>query len=92
VRSTTNADLAAGCERIVVLAPIARGFRPATGVAAQVAMLRERARVALVTPDAAARRGIGRNVLDLARRAPAARAGRVQAGLVATEVADVWSG
>lgn len=91
VRSTTNADLAAGYERIVVLAPIVRGFRPATGVAAQVAALRERAQVTLVTPDAAARRGIGRNVFDLARREPAARAGRAQAGSVVTEVARVWS-
>jgi len=92
VRSTTNADLAAGYERIVVLAPIARGFRPGTGVAAQVTALRERARVTLVMPDTAARRNMGRNVLDLVRRAPAARAGRAQAGSVATEVAHVWSG
>jgi NTE family protein len=91
VRSATNADLAAGYERVVVLAPIARGFRSATGAAAQVAALREQAQVALVTPDASARRAIGRNLLDVARRAPAARAGRVQAGSVAAEVARVWS-
>ncbi|MGH3899522.1 MAG: patatin-like phospholipase family protein, partial [Pseudonocardiaceae bacterium] len=91
VRSTTNADLAARYERIVVLAPITRGFRPTTGVAAHVAALREGAQVALVTPDAVARRAFGRNVLDLARRAPAARAGRAQAGSVADEVARVWS-
>jgi NTE family protein len=91
VRSATNADLAAGYERVVVLAPIARGFRPATGAAAQVAVLREQAQVALVTPDAAARRAIGHNLLDAARRAPAARAGRAQAGSVAAEVGRVWS-
>lgn len=91
VRSATNADLAAGYERVVVLAPIARGFRPATGAAAQVAVLREQAQVALVTPDATARRAIGRNLLDSARRAPAARAGRAQAGSVAAEVGRVWS-
>ncbi len=91
VRSTTNADLAAGHERVVVLAPITRGFRSATGAAAQVAALQERAQVTLVTPDAAARRAIGRNVLDLARRAPAAQAGRAQAASVVTEVARVWS-
>ncbi|MGH3871024.1 MAG: patatin-like phospholipase family protein [Pseudonocardiaceae bacterium] len=90
VRSTTNADLAAGHDRVVVLAPITRGFRPATGAPGQVAALRERTRVALVTPDTAARRAFGRNVLDLARRAPAARAGRAQAGSVAGEVARVW--
>ncbi|MGQ0719098.1 MAG: patatin-like phospholipase family protein [Pseudonocardiales bacterium] len=92
VRSTTNADLAAGHERVVVLAPITRAFPPGAGVAAQVAALREQARVALITPDAAARREIGRNVLDLARRARAALAGRAQAASVVTEVARVWSG
>ncbi|MGH3800711.1 MAG: patatin-like phospholipase family protein, partial [Pseudonocardiaceae bacterium] len=91
VRSTTNTDLAAGYERVVVLAPITRGFRSAPGAAAQVAALRERARVTLVTPDAAARRAIGRNLLDLARRAPAAQAGRAQVASVVTEVARVWS-
>ncbi|MGH3919034.1 MAG: patatin-like phospholipase family protein [Pseudonocardiaceae bacterium] len=91
VRSTTNADLAAGHERIVVLAPITRGFPPGAGAAGQVAALREQAQVTLVTPDAAARRAIGRNVLDLARRAPAALAGRAQATSVVTEVTRVWS-
>ncbi len=92
VRSTTNADLAAGYERVVVLAPIMRGFGPGTGAAAQVAALRRQARVMLVTPDVAARRSIGRNVLDVTRRAPAAEAGRAQAGSVAAAVARVWSG
>ncbi len=92
VRSTTNADLAAGHERVVVLAPSTRGFRPAAGAVAQVAALREQSQVMLVTPDAAARRSIGRNVFDLARRAPAAQAGRAQAGSIATEVAQVWLG
>jgi NTE family protein len=92
VRSATNADLAAGYERVVVLAPVTRGFRPAIGAAAQVAALRKRARVALVTPDANARHVIGRNMLDLARRGPAARAGRAQARSASVEVARVWSG
>lgn len=91
VRSATNADLAAGYERVVVLAPLTRGFRPATGAAAQVAALRKQARVTLVTPDADARRAIGRNVLDLARRAPAAQAGRTQATSATAEAARVWS-
>jgi NTE family protein len=61
------------------------------GVATYVAELRQHAKVAVVSPDAAARRAIGRNVLDPARRAPAARAGRVQAGAVAGRVAEVWT-
>ena len=92
VRSTTNADLAAGHERIVVLAPITRGFRPGAGAAGQVTALREQAQATLIMPGAGARRAIGRNVLDLARRAPAALAGRAQAASVVTEVASVWSG
>lgn len=96
VRSATNANLAAGYQRVVVLAPIARGLRSATGAVAQVAALRkqvqgEQAQVALLTPDAAARRAIGRNLLDPAHRAPAAHAGRAQAGSAAAEVAQVWS-
>ena len=97
VRSTTNADLAAGYERIVVLSPVPWGLR-GTGAAAQVAALRkphqapgEQAQVVLITPDAATRRATGHNMLDLARRAPVAAAGRRQAGSVAAEVARVWS-
>jgi NTE family protein len=44
----------------------------------------------LVTPDAGARQAIGRNVLDPARRAAAARAGWAQAAVVAPAVRAVW--
>ncbi|MCY7341265.1 MAG: patatin-like phospholipase family protein [Pseudonocardia sp.] len=91
MRSTANADLAGGSARVVVLAPVTRGIGPLTGVAPQVAGLRAAgARVALVSPDEAAVRAIGRNVLDPTRRAAAARAGRVQAAAVADEVTAVW--
>jgi len=90
-RSSANADLAAGCERIVVLAPLTVGFGPMPSVAAQARELRKHARVAVVSPDRAAKRAIGRNVLDPARRAPSARAGRSQAAAVAPAVAEVWS-
>jgi NTE family protein len=91
VRSATNADLAAGYERVVVIAPIIQGFRRSSGAVGEVAALRENARVALVAPDAAARRAIGTRMLDPARRGPAARAGRAQAAAVADEIAEVWS-
>jgi NTE family protein len=89
VRSAANADLAAGCDRVVVLAPITAGYGPVAGVAAQVAKLDGRAHV--VSPDSTARRTFGRNMLDPARRAPAARAGRAQAPNVADAVTAVWS-
>lgn len=92
VRSPANADLADGCDRVVVVAPITSGFRSVTSVDRQARELRSRGRsVAVVSPDEAARRAIGRNVLDPARRAPAARAGYGQAASVAAEVARVWA-
>jgi NTE family protein len=39
-----------------------------------------------------ARQAIGRNVLDPARRAQAARAGKAQAAKVVTAVREVWRG
>lgn len=91
VRSPVNADLAAGCERVVVLAPTRAAVGPMPRLSAQVAALRsEGARVAVVSPDRAARTAIGRNVLDPARRAASARAGFAQADAVAAEVAGVW--
>ncbi|MGY1807743.1 patatin-like phospholipase family protein [Blastococcus sp. SYSU D00669] len=90
MRSASNADLARGYERVVVLAPIARGVGPMTAVAAQVGALG--AQAAVVTPDEGSRAAIGRNVLDPAARAPSARAGRAQAKTVADRVAAVWNG
>lgn len=92
-RSATNADLAAGYARVVILAPIALGSRLVPSPAAQAAKLREAgARVLLITPSAAARKAFGRNVLDPARRDPAARAGLAQAAEHAADAAAVWSG
>jgi NTE family protein len=91
VRSPANADLAVGCSRVAVLAPIVRALGPMVRVAEQVAALRVGgARVALASPDAAAVAAIGRNVLDPARRAAAARAGREQSAAVAAEFGAVW--
>jgi NTE family protein len=91
VRSGTNADLAAGYDQVVVLAPLPRGVGPIPGAAAQVEELRREARVALVTPDAAALKAFGRNVLDPAARAAAARAGLAQAESLVDLVREVWS-
>jgi len=91
VRSAANVDLAADCDRIVVLAPMTAGFGPLPSVAAQIRRLPSTARAIVVSPDAAAKRAIGRNVLDPARRAASARAGRAQADIAAPAVAEVWS-
>jgi NTE family protein len=89
MRSAANADLAQGYDRLVVLAPIPRGFGPMASVDAQVTGMVSR--VAVVSPDADSRRAIGRNVLDPAARAPSAKAGRAQAATVAGQIAEVWS-
>jgi NTE family protein len=91
VRSLANADLAAGCDRVVVLAPVTAAVRRAGRIGRQLTSLGPGVRSLAVRPDPAARRAIGRNVLDPARRAAAARAGRAQAARVARAVAAVWA-
>ncbi|MEU9237400.1 patatin-like phospholipase family protein [Streptomyces subrutilus] len=92
IRSATNADLAAGYARVVILAPISLGSGLVPSPAAQAAKLRAAgAEVLLITPSAAARKAFGRNVLDPARRDPAARAGLAQAAEHAAEADAVWA-
>lgn len=92
IRSATNADLASGCKRVVILAPMAFGSGVVPSPAAQAARLREAgAQVLLITPSAQARKAFGRNVLDPSRRAPAARAGLAQAAEHAAQAAAVWA-
>ncbi|GHE74306.1 patatin-like phospholipase family protein [Streptomyces vinaceus] len=93
IRSATNADLASGYGRVVILAPMSLGSGLVPSPAAQAARLREAgAKVLLITPSAQARKAFGRNVLDPARRDPAARAGLAQAAGHAAEAAAVWAG
>ncbi len=91
VRSVANIDLAKGCDRVVVLAPTTAAFRRADRPAAQVAALGPGVRAVIVSPDATSRAAIGPNVLDPARRALSAQAGRAQAADMADQVHKVWS-
>jgi NTE family protein len=91
VRSPANADLAAGAEQVVVLAPIARAARASGRVDRQLAGLGPNVRSTSVSPDALARTAFGRNSLDPSRRALAARAGRDQAPTVLDAVRPVWT-
>jgi NTE family protein len=92
MRSTANADLAAGFDTIVIVAPLARGGGPIRGPRSQADALRAQgARVVLVTPDADSVAAIGSNLLDPSRRTPSAHAGRQQGGAAAAEVSAVWS-
>jgi NTE family protein len=91
MRTVANADLAHGYERVVIVAPVAAGIGFMASPGRQAAALTAAgARVALVRPDRAAVRAIGRNPLDVSRRAAAARAGRTQAATEAPAVRAVW--
>lgn len=91
VRTIANADLAVGCDRVVVLAPSTIALRRSSRIANQLSGLGPSLRSIVVSPDADSRKAIGRNVLDPAQRAASARAGRRQASSVAAAVRDVWS-
>lgn len=90
MRSATNADLAEGADRVVIIAPVALGGGPVGKLADEARLLGRTAKVVIVTPDQPARQAIGRNVLDPAFRAASARAGREQAARIVEEVLRVW--
>ena len=91
IRSVANADLAAGYRRVVVIAPLTQGFSPGTSVRRQVRRLTAAgSEVLVIKPDRVALQAIGRNVLDPARRAAAARAGHEQAAAVVAATKSVW--
>jgi NTE family protein len=90
VRSIANADLAAGCDRIVVVAPVTFALRRSGRIENQLASLGSGIRSAVISPDAEARKAIGANVLDPAHRVASARAGHTQSAAVAESVASVW--
>lgn len=91
MRSFANADLAAGSQRVVVIAPITAGGGFWTPVADQMTDLRRSATVALVSPDQDAKEAIGPNALDPARRAPAARSGYRQATSIIDTIRGAWT-
>jgi NTE family protein len=91
VRSISNADLAVGCERVVVLAPATFALRRSGRIENQLASLGTTVRSVVVSPDAQARQAIGSNVLDPAHRVASARAGHAQSANVAESVAAVWA-
>ncbi|MFI6406291.1 patatin-like phospholipase family protein [Streptomyces sp. NPDC050548] len=91
IHSSANAHLAEGYDRVVVLAPMAVGGGPLASAADQTRRLVEQgARAVVVHPSPEAKQAYGRNPLDPAVRAPAARAGREQAAAHVAEVGEVW--
>jgi NTE family protein len=94
-RSAENADLSAGCGRVLVLSPLGgHSLHPrewGTHLTAQVAELRARgSRVETIAPDSDAEHLFGAHAMDLSLRAPAARAGHDQGRALARRLTDFW--
>lgn len=89
VNSGTNADLAEGCEVVVIIAPFAGGFGPTVESEAE-ALRSAGAIVEVITADAGATEAFGTNVLDPATRVPSLREGRRQGALEVQRIAKVW--
>ncbi|PPJ23106.1 patatin [Nocardia nova] len=86
VRTSVNADLAAGFGRVLIIAPL-----PDPALEGEIAGLAERgARVESIVPDEAAVAAFGANPLDTASRVPSAHAGRVQGKSAAARIAGLW--
>jgi NTE family protein len=92
IRSTTNADLVAEADVVLILAPMpdmASVLDPEIGAA--VEKVTSRSGTLLVGPDEASTAAAGNNPLDPASRAPSARAGLAQAATVLDAVRQLWS-
>ena len=94
-RRSENADLAAGCGRVLVLSPFGgRSRMPAEwgmDLATQVRELRAGgSRVETVFPDAGAGDVFDANALDPSTRPQAARGGHDQGRALAEQVATIW--
>jgi NTE family protein len=94
-RRNENADLAGGCARVLVLSPLGgRTLHPlhwGMQLAAQVDELRAGgSRVETILPDAASLEAFGGNMMNLAARPAAARAGFAQGKGLAERLGAFW--
>jgi NTE family protein len=91
VRSLTNADLAAGCDRILVITPTpADAPQPWGNLDDEIELLKP-GRAQVVHVDPASLAAFGTNPLSPATRAPAARAGREIGQARAADLALFWN-
>jgi NTE family protein len=94
-RSSENADLAAGCGRVLVLSPFGgKSLAPldwGMQLAAQVDELRAGgSSVETVFPDSNSEHLFGANAMDPSLRPPAARAGYDQGRALAAQLTEFW--
>ena len=91
MRSASNADLAAGYRRVLIIAPLTQGFGPIASVASQIQQLTAQgSEVILIKPDKAALLAIGKTCW-IRLRPGAAKAGYEQGLAEASAVAALWS-
>jgi NTE family protein len=91
MRSIANADLAAGADRVLILAPLLRSSGMGSLSAAELAALSD-ARVLTIDADKASRRAFGRNPLDASTRPTSAAAGMAQGRAAAADIARFLRG
>jgi NTE family protein len=90
VRSPANVDLAAGYERVVVLAPVTDFARASSAIPAQVEQLGASTRVVVISPDASSLAASDPASLDPDDRAVAVLGGQSQSASVLDEVSAIW--
>lgn len=94
-RRNENADLAAGCGRVLVLSPLGGRTRTpldwSMHLAAQADELRAQgSRVETILPDSNSLKAFGSNLMDLSTRPAAAQAGYDQGRALAEELTEFW--
>jgi NTE family protein len=91
VRSAANADLASGCEKVLVITPVSADTpTPWDNLDQEIELLRP-AEVQAVHADAASVTAFGPNPLSPATRGPSARAGRAIGQARAADLARFWN-
>ena len=94
-RADVNADLAAPCARVLIVAPLGDRTRKrlewGLHLTAQADELRERgSRVETIFPDDNSLDALGDDLMDLSRRIPSARAGYDQGRSLAEQLGEFW--
>jgi NTE family protein len=90
MRSATNADLAAGADRVLVITPTLADTPPPWGSLDDEIEMLKPAEARVIYADAAALAAFGTNPLSPATRGPSARAGRETGRAQAAGIAQFW--
>jgi NTE family protein len=92
MRSTSNADVASGCRKVLVISPMAELPMVAPSVKQAIDDLARDSWVVAIQADDESILAMGANPLDPAVAKPSAEAGRAQAAAHVVSVAELWGG